>query len=134
MTPPPSLLEAALATDDALLTAQWEAVQRWLASRFGRDAVGIEAMLFLIGLQQTGQGYKPKMEKEDKQDVIMEGTWAAFEKIGLYARAPQTGEWVRTTSLPELDLGGQEKLLRVALVRYFAEYVEDLPEAAAAAR
>lgn len=128
MTDAPDALQSALDTDDALLAAQWAHVQAWLSARFGKESVGIEAMLFLVGLQQRGLGYSPKLEKEVKQDVIMDGTYAAFETIGLYVREAETGEWLRAADLPDLPLDAQEKLLRVALVRYFAEYVEDLPE------
>lgn len=130
---PEARLRAALEIDDALLAAQWQRVQAWFAARFGKESVGIEAMLFLVGIQQRGSGYSPKLEKETKQDVIMEGTWSVFETIGLYTR-DEAGEWQRTTELPELPLDTQEKLLRVALVRYFAEYVEDLPGAVETAR
>ncbi len=125
----PDALSTLLATPDALLSAQWEKVQRWLATRFGRDAVGIEAMLFLAGIQQSGGGYHPKMEKEAKQDTIMAGTWAAFETIGLY-RQDADGQWHRTADLPDLDLDAQEKLLRLALVRYFTPFLDAPPHPA----
>ncbi len=127
-------LDDALSTDDTLLGAQWVRLQAWLAPRFGTEAVGMEAILFLVGVQMSGEGYR-KLEKEAKQDTIMNGTYAVFERIGLYARDPDTPEgWRRTADVPELSIEQQEKLLRVAVVRFFAEYVEDLPDTVQAER
>ena len=70
-------LDDALTTDPALLDAQWTHLQGWLAPRFGAEAVGMEAILFLVGVQVSGEGYR-KLEKEAKQDTIMNGTYAVF--------------------------------------------------------
>ncbi len=129
-TTPAQTLARALRTDPALLDAQWKNVQAWLARRFEQETVSMESILFLIGVQEAGKGYSPRLDKEVKQDRIMTGTYHAFEKVGLYVRDEKAPEgWRRSADLPGLSLDEQEKLLRVAIVRYFAEYVEDLPAA-----
>ena len=120
---PPSI-DYLLQTDDAVLAAQWQQLQAWLGPRFGGEELKLEAILFLVGIQSTGRGYEPKLEKETKQDLIMEGTYCAFETLDLYQRigADEEGRWIweRTpTPLPKLSVEGQEKLLRLGVLRYF---------------
>lgn len=111
--------------DDAELEARWERLQSWLKARFGRDT-GIEAVLFLVGVQSRGHGYEPKLRKEVKQDLIMEGTYSVFEKLGFYERVgmDEHGNWIWERVVPEipkLPIDDQEKLLRIAILAYFDE-------------
>ena len=120
---PPSI-DSLLQTDSDALAARWQRLQGQLGPRFGEDELKLEAILFLIGIQSTGRGYEPELEKETKQDLIMEGTYCAFETLDLYERigADEEGRWIweRTpTPLPKLDVEDQEKLLRLAVLRYF---------------
>lgn len=123
----PDLIRSHLATDDAWLEAAWQRTLAWLDERFGRQP-GMEAILFLIGIQSQGRGYQRKLKKERKQDLIMEGTYCAFETLGIYHRvgADAEGNWIWEPTLPyvpKLPLEQQEKLLRLAVVRYFEPYV-----------
>lgn|SRR5690554_6162666 len=117
-----------LEMDDAELDRRWQKLQTWLEKRFGRQP-GIEPILFLIGIQSKGQGYQPKLKKEHKQDLIMEGTYCVFERIGLYQRAfTHNGDgerWLRVGApVPELSVDEQEKLLRIAILKYFDDMIE----------
>ncbi len=109
-----------LAADDQELEHRWKLLHQSLAGRFGEN-LGIEGILFLIGIQEQGLGFEPRLRKERKQDVIMFGTHCAMESIGLYARSQQPDEivWERRVVLPNLSIEEQEKLLRVAIIRYF---------------
>lgn len=116
-------IERHLATDDEELAARWLEVERRVGDRFGRDT-SIEAILFLIGVQSRGRGYEPDMDKETKQDTIMEGTYCAFEKLGLYERigVDENGFWLwerSVESIPKLPIEEQEKLLKLGIVLYF---------------
>ncbi|GIV58614.1 MAG: hypothetical protein D6746_06765 [Bacteroidetes bacterium] len=115
-------LLALLDIDDADVAARWQRLDAWMQRRFGRPA-GLEATLFLIGLQTHGTGFQPDLEKDRKQSLIMEGTYCAFETLGLYERVGMNEDgfwiWARTRPLPELDVEAQEKLLRLAILRYF---------------
>lgn len=118
-------IEYHLETDEDDLAARWESVERFVGDRFGRDT-SIEAILFLIGVQSRGRGYEPEMVKEAKQDTIMEGTFCAFEKLGLYERVglDENGFWIweRTVKgIPKLSLDEQEKLLKLGIVLYFGD-------------
>lgn len=121
-------IERHLAADDDDLAARWQRVERFIADRFGRDT-SIEAILFLIGIQSRGRGYEPEMGKEEKQDTIMEGTYCAFEKLGLYERIglDEKGFWLWERSvetIPKLPVEEQEKLLKLGIVLYFDEEFE----------
>lgn len=117
------LIERLLGFDDAELDEQWADVEVWVEQKFERDA-SMEAVLFLIGIQSAGRGYQPEMEKEAKQDTIMEGTFCAFETLGLYERIglDEDGSWIwerAVPSIPKLPVDQQEKLLKLGIVRYF---------------
>lgn len=121
-------IEHYLQIDDESLERRWSALQQWFELRFGKQA-GIESILFLIGVQSRGLGYQPKLKKEVKQDLIMEGTYQVFEAIDLYQKVPgentQMYTWERTgPSLTGLSVEEQEKLLRVAILEYFDHRVD----------
>ncbi|GAB5518619.1 MAG: hypothetical protein RhofKO_08700 [Rhodothermales bacterium] len=110
------------AVDQADLDARWADLTTWIEAKFKREST-IEAILFLVGIQSEGQGYQPKLAKEEKQDLIMEGTHVVFESLGFYERvgADAKGGWVwePRVAIPALDLDQQETLLRLAILTYF---------------
>lgn len=116
-------LEHLLKLDDEELARKWHQLQQTLDDQFGKQP-GIEAILFLIGIQSRGRGFEPKLNKQVKQDIIMEGTHCVFETLGLYKRVGIDSNglslWERNSPLfPKLSLPDQEKLLRVAILSYF---------------
>ncbi len=125
--PDTDTLEAFLEADDAALEARWQRLTAWVQARFDREAT-LEAVLFLIGIQARGRGFEPELEREAKQDVIMEGTFFAFETLGFYARVGMESNgfwiWEKLVQLPELAVEAQEKLLRLAVLRFFDEHAE----------
>lgn len=115
-------VRTALELDDTRLDDDWRALQRELNTRFGSE-VGVEGILFLIGVQESGRGFQPRLKKEDKQELIMEGTYHVLHAVGVYAlvdRDEGGPQWERRVALPDLTLDEQEKLLRVGIIRYFA--------------
>lgn len=122
-------IERHLAADEEQLAARWRQVEGFVNDRFGRDT-SIEAILFLIGVQSRGRGYEPDMAKEQKQDTIMEGTFCAFEKLGLYERIglDESGFWLwerSVESIPKLPIDEQEKLLKLGIILYFDDELND---------
>lgn len=125
----PEPIQALLDTDDATLDAQWQRLETWINTRFKREPT-IEAILFLMGIQSRGHGYEPRLEKEVKQALIMEGTYCAFEHLGFYEKvgADKHGHWIWERigpKMPKLPIDRQEKLLRIAILRYFDDYLAD---------
>lgn len=118
-----------LAMDDAALDREWQQLEVWIETRFKRTAT-IEAILFLMGIQSRGHGYEPRLEKEVKQALIMEGTYCAFEQVGIYEKvgADAYGHWIWERvgpPVPKLPIDQQEKLLRIAILRYFKDYLAE---------
>lgn len=102
---------------------RWERLRAWLGARFERE-ITVEAALFLMGIQSRGRGYEPKIHRDRKQDVIMDGTFCAFESIGFYDRVgmEHDGAWIweRRVTPPEgMSIEDQERLLKVAILEYF---------------
>lgn len=122
-----SELENLLEYPEEKLASRWSRVDSWLQERFGRDN-SIESVLFLIGIHSRGLGFSPKLEKEQKQELIMEGSFLAFETLGHYERVGMDSDgawiWERRVELPDLSVEQQEKLLRIGITRYFEQFVE----------
>lgn len=116
-----------LSVEDADLERRWSSLTERLTGRFGRDMT-IEAILFLIGVQSQGMGYQPEIRRERKQELIMEGTYCVFEKLGIYERAGMDEHglwlWERKVPVPSLSIEEQEKLLLVAILEYFQDESE----------
>jgi hypothetical protein len=104
---------------------RWDDLVKLLKTRFDRD-ITLEAILFLVGVQVHGRGFEPKIHRDRKQDLIMEGTFAAFESIGFYERVgmESTGAWIWERLVahpPDLTVEEQEVLLKMAVLEYFAQ-------------
>ncbi len=112
-----------LAADDDEVNRTWNLLLGALSQRFGEN-LGIEGILFLVGIQESGRGFQPRLRKERKQDVIMHGTHCVMETIGIYERVEDDENsdtlWIRKVAFPELSVEKQEKLLRFAIIRYFS--------------
>ncbi|MDX1428638.1 MAG: hypothetical protein R3282_00055 [Rhodothermales bacterium] len=120
-------LRGLLDLEDEVLDRRWERLDAWLRQRFGRDNT-IESVLFLIGVHSRGLGFTPKLEKEEKQGLIMEGTYLALETLGHYERIGMEADgswiWEKRVELPQLTVEQQEKLLRIGITNYFEQFVE----------
>ncbi len=123
-------VEHILATDEDEVNRRWSVLLQWLEERYGKQA-SIESILFLIGIQSRGQGYQPRLSKQAKQDLIMEGTYLIFETLGLYKRVGIDSEgrtvWERSSqAVPRLSLPEQEKVLKVAILTYFESILNEV--------
>ena len=120
-------VEDLLAEAGRVVHSRWSDLEVWLGSRFGRE-VDLESALFHIGVQSRGSGYEPQLEKEAKQDLIMEGTCVVLEMLGYYERTEDgsTGpvSWSRRSGLPPMDVAQQESLLKLGVLRYFEQFMD----------
>ena len=120
-------VEDLLAEAGREMQSRWSDLEIWLRSRFGRE-VGLESALFLIGIQSRGSGYEPQLEKEAKQDLIMEGSCVVLGMLGYYERTgdSSTGpvNWSRRRGLPPMDVAQQESLLKLGVLRYFEQFMD----------
>ena len=106
---------------------RWQRLSVWLQERFGKEP-DLDGVLFLIGVQETGSGYQPDLDKRSKERLVVEGTYCAFETLGFYKRvgmeADGHGIWESLERLPTgLSAKEQETVLRLAVVSYFHEHM-----------
>jgi len=106
---------------DEELEQQWHRLQEALEPQFGGD-LDIQAILFIIGIQELGQGYK-KLKKDDKLNVMHIAICTLLEPLGYYEFEGKDAEgwphWKATAKLPHLKPAQQAHLMRQAVVDYF---------------
>ena len=104
------------------LDAAWKEVVLRLEKRFG-EGLDLQAILFLIGLQELGMGYQ-KLKKDQKVEVMHIAVCALLSQWGYYEFSghDKSGwpHWKETDRLPCLSAKQQDRLIREAIVEYFA--------------
>ena len=82
----------------------------------------MNAVLFLIGIQELGQGRK-SFSKEEKQDLMHIAICKVLSYSGFYVLEgiDEQGwpHWKPTKKIPHFDLLDQEKLLKIHVLEYF---------------
>jgi hypothetical protein len=83
----------------------WEDIVEKLEKQFGED-IDLQAILFIIGLQELGKGYK-KLNKDQKLDVMHIAICRLLSQYGYYTftGTDQDGwpHWERNKKLPTLN-------------------------------
>ena len=102
---------------------KWNALVEFVNLRFGNtEHLGIQAVLFLIGLNELGQGYK-KLEKEDKINLLHIAICRLLSDYGYYEYAGRDKDgwphWKTNISLPKLKSEEQIELIKEAALLYF---------------
>jgi hypothetical protein len=100
----------------------WAALMTSLEETLGKKPKDLNVVLFLIGVQELGQGRKV-FSKEEKQDLMHIGICKVLSLSGYYELEglDQDGwpHWKMIKKLPHVGLAEQEKLLRMHVVEYF---------------
>lgn len=103
------------------MNPEFQDVLKRLSSQFGDD-IDIQAVLFLIGLQELGQG-KVKLSKNEKLDVMHIAICTLLSPYGYYEYKGVDEEgwphWQVNEKLPPLKAMQQEALMKEAIVEYF---------------
>lgn len=103
-----------------LLEQEWSNLLAKLENKFGE--MDLQGVLFLIGVQELGQGYK-KLNKDQKLDVMHIAICALLTPYGYYEFEGIDAEgwphWRRTDKLPHLKPHQQTELMKEAIVEYF---------------
>lgn len=106
------------------LTQAWEALLLHLKEVIGKKPEDLNAVLFLIGVRELGQGPKT-FSKEQKQDLMHIAICRILSKTGIYELEghDQDGwpHWRRVKKLPHLDILSQEELLKGYVLDYFED-------------
>lgn len=102
---------------------EWEFLIGKLTKIIGKKP-NLDAILFLIGIQELGQG-KRIFSKEEKQDLMHIAICALLKQSGYYELEGQDKDgWPHyklVNPLPKFDLLEQEKFLQMHIKEYFAD-------------
>lgn len=115
---------------DLDLEKRWSKLLKGLEEVIGKKPKDLNAVLFLIGVQELGQGNK-NFSKEQKQDLMHIAICKVLSLAGFYELdyIDQEGwpHWKLLKKLPHFDILEQEKLLKIQVLEYFEqEYQIDI--------
>lgn len=108
---------------DEKLKLQWEEVQQKVSKMFGGgELLDVDAITFIIGVQELGQGYR-SFKKDEKLDIMHIAICTLLEPFGYYEfdYFDEQG-WPHfkvLDELPYLKPGEQTILMKEAIVMYF---------------
>ena len=100
---------------------KWLELLRKLSGAFDAD-IDITESLYLIGVQELGQGFR-KFSKQEKTDLIHIGNCTALSFFGYWQSlgrdADQWPQFRKAKELPPLSLKDQEALIKKGIIAYF---------------
>lgn len=102
---------------------RWKSILEKVEAQFGPE-LDIEALLFLVGVQELGQG-KRRFKKDEKLDLIHIGICTVLLPFGYYEFSHfDDDRWPHFDTLkklPYLKDKEQKELMRKAVLGYFEE-------------
>jgi hypothetical protein len=105
---------------------QWDKLVKALEERFGGE-LDLQGILFLIGVQELGKGYK-KFSKDEKLDVMHIAICTLLEPYGYYEFQGHDSEgwphWKRNEKLPPLNPAQQTNLMQESVLEYFKDFTQ----------
>jgi hypothetical protein len=108
----------------AEVNIKWTALQEKLAAEFDTDLPDIKVMLFLIGVQELGQGPQ-KFSKRQKEELMHIANCRLFSALGFYELegVDQDGwpHWKLAKPIPAYTLLEQEMILKSLIIDYFEQ-------------
>lgn len=108
----------------AEVNIKWKELQGRLAEYFDTDTPDIKVVLFLIGVQELGQGPK-KFSKRQKEELMHIANCRLFSKLGFYELEglDQDGwpHWKLMQPIPNYTLLEQEMIIKSLMIDYFEE-------------
>lgn len=108
----------------APLEQRWEWFLDKLTKLIGKRPQDVEAIIYLIGVQELGQGFRT-FSKEEKQDLMHIATCRLLSKIGFFELEGHDKDgwphWKKLKNLPFLNHDNQEDLLKTQIMDYFEE-------------
>ena len=107
---------------DLELEQRWQRLLESINKMIGKKPSDLNAVVFLIGVQELGQGNK-HFTKEQKQDLMHIGICKVLSYSGFYGLEGLDKDgwphWKTTKKLPHFDIMEQEKLLKMHVLEYF---------------
>jgi hypothetical protein len=103
----------------------WEEVQQNISMKFGGgETLQVDAIIYLIGIQELGKGYR-NFSKDEKMDIMHIAICKLLEPFGFYEFEyfDEDGwpHYKTIDELPNLKSGEQSVLMKEAIVMYFEE-------------
>jgi tRNA A37 threonylcarbamoyladenosine biosynthesis protein TsaE len=112
---------------DLSLQIRWVKLITYLGKQVGKRPKDLNAVLFLIGVQELGAG-KQSFSKEEKQDLMHIAICKVLSLSGYYELTGKDEQgwphWRPLKKLPHFDLLDQEKLLKMNILDYFEQEYE----------
>jgi hypothetical protein len=107
---------------DLELAQRWSRLMALVQQNLGKRPKDLNAVLFLIGVQELGRG-QALFSKEEKQDLMHIAICKVLSYEGYYELEgiDQEGwpHWKMLKKLPRFDLLEQEQLLKSCVLDYF---------------
>lgn len=109
--------------DDNSTDKYWEELLDQLQVLVGKRPTDLNAVLFLIGIQELGTGPK-RFSKEAKQDLMHIAVCRVLSQSGYYTFDGHDKDgwpqWELAKPIPHSDLLTQENFLKQHVIQYFA--------------
>jgi hypothetical protein len=110
---------------DQKLKEQWEHLLHILSAKFSDgETLNLDAVIYLIGVQELGQGPK-EFKKDEKLNLMHIAICRLLEPFGYYQfdffDADGWPHYKILEQLPPLKPGEQSVLMKEAIVLYFSE-------------
>lgn|SRR5690606_31877379 len=106
---------------------KWQRLLNKLGELIGKKPADLNGVLFLIGVQELGQG-KKVFSKEQKQDLMHIAICKVLSLSGFYELEgiDEQGwpHWKLVKKLPHFDMLEQEKLLKMHVLEYFEKEID----------
>lgn len=103
---------------------KWSVLQERIAEDFDSEKPDVKVMLFLIGVQELGQGRR-KFSKRQKEELMHIANCRLLSELGFYELEglDQDGwpHWKLVKQIPAYALMEQELLLKSLIIQYFEE-------------
>jgi len=113
-----------VAMTPAEINKKWKALQERIATDFDSEQPDVKVMLFLIGVQELGQGPR-KFSKRQKEELMHIANCKLFSMMGFYELEglDQDGwpHWKLVQVIPNYTVLEQEMLLKSLIIDYFEE-------------
>ena len=111
---------------DPETTRKWLQLRLQLQKSLGKKPRDLNGVLYLIGLQELGQGVAD-FSKEQKQDILHIAICKVLSLSGYYVleRYDEEGwpHWQNVKKLPHFDLLEQEEFLKKHIIEYFEKEI-----------
>jgi len=112
---------------DLELERRWQRLIQSIGRDIGRKPADLNAVLFLIGVQELGKGPQ-NFSKEEKQDLMHIAICRVLSSSGFYELEGLDEDgwphWKLVKKLPNFDMLEQEKLLKMHVIEYFEQEMD----------